>query len=186
MTADSTVLQKMSANWGWMLALGIILVLLGLAGLGATFVLTLATVTFFGFLFIIGGVTQLVEAVRLRETKSPWGGIIISLLYFVGGVIIVRNPLLASATFTLFIAWSLILIGISHAVVAFKLRGIGSWAWMLINGVVAVLLGIMILSRWPVSGLWVIGLFVAIELLLNGWSMIMLSLVANKAGKVVN
>ena len=175
MNTQSTILQKLSANWGWMLALGILMVLLGFAGLGATFVVTLATVTFFGFLFIIGGVIQFIEAIRLKETKSPIGGVIIALLYIISGIIMVRNPLLASATFTLFIAWSLILVGFSHAFLAFKMRGINGWVWMFINGVVSFLLGVIIWSHWPVSGLWVIGLFIAIELLLNGWSMIMLS-----------
>ena len=175
MNAENTTLQAMSAHRGWLLALGIVLFLLGLIGLGATFTLTIATVTFFGVLFIIGGIVQFVEAIRLKSTRNPVAEILIALLYFIGGIIIIRHPLLASVTFTLFIAWSLIIIGIFHVVGAVKMRDVGGWVWMLFNGMVDILLGGIIWSHWPVSGLWVIGLFIAIELLLNGWSLMMLS-----------
>ena len=56
------------------------------------------------------------------------------------------------------------------------------WAWTLVAGIAAIALGVMILNSWPASGLWVIGMFIAIELIFNGWGMIMLSLAAKKLG----
>lgn len=183
MNMEADMLQQISAKWGWMLALGIIMVILGAAGIGATFALTLATVTFFGFLILIGGVAQLVDAIRFRELKSPIAGILIALLYIAVGLIMIMNPMLASATLTLFIAWALIAIGIARIYVAFNMRGVSGWVWTLIGGIAAIVLGIMILNNWPVSGLWVIGMFVAIELIFNGWSMVMISLAAKKLGQ---
>ena len=49
------------------------------------------------------------------------------------------------------------------------------WGWVMFNGIISLVLGIMIWRQWPYSGLWVIGLFVGIEMLLNGWSLVMLS-----------
>jgi len=46
------------------------------------------------------------------------------------------------------------------------------------RGIVTILLGLMIINQWPVSGLWVIGLFVAIEIIFAGWSHIMIALAA--------
>jgi uncharacterized membrane protein HdeD (DUF308 family) len=66
---------------------------------------------------------------------------------------------------------------------AFQHRGTKGWGWLLFGGIVAVLLGAMIASRWPVSGLWVIGLFVAIELIMNGWTYVFLALAAKEVGK---
>jgi uncharacterized membrane protein HdeD (DUF308 family) len=185
MNMETDMLQQISAKWGWMLALGIIMVILGMVGIGATFALTLATVTFFGFLILIGGVAQFVDAIRFRELKSPIAGILIALLYVAVGFIMVKNPMLASATLTLFIAWALVAIGVMRLYVAFKMRGVSGWVWTLIGGIAAIVLGIMILNNWPVSGLWVIGMFVAIELIFNGWSMIMISLAAKKMGQQV-
>jgi len=90
----------------------------------------------------------------------------------------VKNPLLASTTLTLFIAWALIAVGIVRIIMAFQLKGVAGWIWTLISGIAAIVLGIMILNNWPESGLWVIGMFVAIELIFNGWGMIMLALAA--------
>lgn len=83
------------------------------------------------------------------------------------------NPLLASATLTLMIAWALVFIGIMRVIAAVQMRGMPGWIWTLIGGIAAIILGVMIMNRWPVSGLWVIGMFVAIELIFNGWGMIM-------------
>jgi len=181
---ESDILKAMSDNWGWMLAMGIIMVVLGTIGLGATFTMTVITVTFFGFLFMFGGVAQFIDAIRYRSIKSPWGGILIAILYVVAGFIMVTKPLPASVTLTMFIAWTLIAIGIIRVVAAFQTRPASGWGWILFAGIISVVLGIMILNNWPVSGLWVIGMFVAIELIFNGWGMIMLSLAARKAGNM--
>lgn len=42
-------------------------------------------------------------------------------------------------------------------------------------------LGVIIATHWPVSGLWFIGLFVAVELIVNGWPCILLALAARHA-----
>ena len=74
-------------------------------------------------------------------------------------------------------------IGIVRLIMAFQLRGIKNWGWPLIGGIAAIVLGLMILARWPVSGFWVIGLFVALEMIFSGWSYIIISLGARQIGK---
>ena len=69
--------------------------------------------------------------------------------------------------------------GIFRILVAVTIR-FQNWVWLLLHGVVNVLLGIAIWRQWPLSGLWVIGLFVGIDMLLNGWSLVMLGLAAKK------
>jgi uncharacterized membrane protein HdeD (DUF308 family) len=53
----------------------------------------------------------------------------------------------------------------------------------LFNGVITLLLGIVIYRHLRESFLWVIGILVGVELLLNGWSWIMLSLAIRKIPK---
>jgi uncharacterized membrane protein HdeD (DUF308 family) len=179
MSLEAEAMNEVSKKWGWFLAIGIIMVILGTIGIGATFALTLTTVTFFGFLILIGGGFQLIDAFR-QKGWSLVGNILIALLYGAVGYTMVKNPMLASATLTLFIAWALIAIGIMRLIVAFRLKGVPGWVWTLIGGIAAIVLGIMILNQWPESGLWVIGMFIAIELIFNGWGMIMLGLAAKK------
>ncbi len=181
MSIESAAMNEIGKKWGWFLAIGIIMLVLGTIGIGATFALTLTTVTFFGFLILIGGGFQLVDAFRYKGWPLV-SNLLIALLYLSVGYIMVSNPLLASATLTLFIAWALIAIGIMRTIVAFQMKGLRGWVWTLLSGIAAIVLGMMILNNWPVSGLWVIGMFVAIELIFNGWGMIMLGLAAKKMG----
>ena len=50
------------------------------------------------------------------------------------------------------------------------------WGWPLASGILNVLLGLLIWAQWPLSGLWVIGLFVGIELIFSGWMWVMIAL----------
>jgi len=170
-------------NWGWLLAFGIPLILLGTLGLGMTFGLTLASIELFGMLLIIGGAFQFFQAFLFEGWKSTVWHLLIALLYIAAGVIIVTDPVLASVTLTLVIAWILIAVGIMRSVMAFQLRPLSNWYWPLISGLVSIALGVMIIVQWPTSGLWVIGLFVAIELIFHGWSYVFVALAARKAGK---
>jgi len=81
----------------------------------------------------------------------------------------------------LILGGALIGIGIARMVMALQLRGLKSWVWPLVSGILEILLGVMIVAKWPVSGLWVIGLFVAIELIMNGWSCIAIALTAKES-----
>lgn len=169
-------------NWGWLLAFGIVSVLLGTIGLGMTFGLTLASVQLFGILLVVGGVFQLFDAFKCKGWRSTVWHVLIALLYVAAGILMLVDPLLASATLTLAIAWILIAVGIMRGIMAFQLRPASGWYWPLISGIVSVALGSMIIAEWPASGLWVIGLFVAIELILNGWSYVFVALAARRAG----
>jgi uncharacterized membrane protein HdeD (DUF308 family) len=148
-----------------------------------TFGLTLASVLLFGVLLIAGGVLQLVDAFKCKGWKSTLWHVLIALLYVAGGILIVFDPVLASATLTLILAWILIAVGIMRGIMAFQLRSTKGWGWPLLSGIVSIVLGGMIIAQWPVSGFWVIGLFVAIELIFNGWSYVFVALAARKAGK---
>ena len=180
--AQRALFGELKNNWGWLLAFGILSILLGTIGLGMTFGLTLASVMFFGVLLAVGGVAQLIDAFKCKGWKSTLWHVLIALLYVAGGTLIVVDPVLASATFTLVLAWILIAVGIMRGIMAFQLRPAVGWFWPLLSGVVSIGLGAMIIAKWPLSGLWVIGLFVAIELILNGWSYVFVALAARKAG----
>jgi len=93
------------------------------------------------------------------------------------------DPVLASSVLTLMLAGILIAVGVFRAIMAFQLRPVNGWFWPLLSGLISILLGAMIIAHWPLSGLWVIGLFVAIELIFNGWSYVFIALAARRAGQ---
>lgn len=172
-------LDVLRRNWGWFVALGIVEIVLGIVAVGASYFATLATVLLFGWLLLIGGVLSIVHAFWRRQ----WGGFFIDLvtgiLYVFVGLMFIGNPAVAAVTLTLLIAVFLVMGGIFRIVAALAGR-FHHWGWVLLNGIITLLLGIMIWSEWPWSGLWVIGLFIGIDMIFYGWSLVMVGLTAKR------
>jgi uncharacterized membrane protein HdeD (DUF308 family) len=174
----STVgVQEVTKNWGWFLALGILLIVGGSVALGSAFLMTIFSMKLLGWLMICGGVLQSVHAFRCRE----WGGFFVELLtgllYVVVGFMIVSNPGATAVTLTLLITMFLMFGGIFRILVALVVK-FPNWGWLLLHGVVNLALGIFIWNRLPEAGLWMIGLLIGIDMMLNGWSLVMLGLTA--------
>lgn len=175
------VFGDVRANWGWLLALGIVFVILGFIGLGMTFAVTMASVLMYGVLLLIGAGAQFVDAAKCKGWKGIIWHVLIALLYAVAGIAAIADPLAASAILTLMLAGVLIVVGLARVIMAFQMRGARNWLWPLLGGMVSIILGGIIMANWPVSGLWIIGLFVSIELMVNGWSYIFVALSAKSA-----
>lgn len=177
------IAAALAKGWGWLLALGVVSLILGVIGLGMTATLTIVSVIFFGALLLVGGVVQLIDAFKHPGWKSTFWHVLIALLYLVGGIILVGDPVGGSVALTLVVAAMLVASGVFRAVMAFQAKGVAGWGWLLFGAILSIVLGLMILASWPVSGLWVIGLFVAIELIINGWSCVIMALVGRRVAK---
>jgi len=183
-TVQGAFSAEVQKHWGWLLALGIISIVLGTLGFYMTFALTLASVLFFGVLILAAGLFQLVHAFTCKGWKSVLWHVLIALLYIAAGVDIIMDPARASVVLTLVLAGILIAVGLVRIIMAFQLRpAAAGWFWVALSGLVSIVLGGMILGQWPESGMWVIGLFVAIELIFNGWSYLFIALDARKAAR---
>jgi len=180
---SGTVFGELQKNWGWLFFLGILFLVLGLVGLGRLFALTLAGAVFFGILIIVGGIAQFVEALKCKGWKGVAFHVLIAVLYVVGGVFVLQDPIAASAFLTWVLAAVLVGVGVLRIVMAIQMRTAAHWIVPLLGGIVSVVLGGVILAQWPLSGLFVIGLFIAIELIVNGWSYIFIALAARSAAR---
>jgi uncharacterized membrane protein HdeD (DUF308 family) len=172
-------------NWCWFLSLGIIQILLGVIALGASVFVTLATVVLFGWLLLIGGVLSVVHAFWEKQWSGFFIDLAMGILNTVVGFMVIDHPLASAETLTLLIAMFLFMGGIFRIVAAFTGKFPNPF-WVFLNGVVTLALGIMIWQQWPVSGLWVIGLFVGIDLIFYGWSLVMLGLSARSLPALAN
>jgi uncharacterized membrane protein HdeD (DUF308 family) len=182
-TAQHAIFGELEKNWGWLMAFGVLSIVLGTIGLGMTFMLTELSLVFFGALLAVGGVFQILEAIKCRGWKSILWHVLIALLYIGAGIVTMLHPALVGISLTLVIAYILIAVGLLRGYMAFQMKPASGWYWPLISGLVSVILGGMILAQWPQSGLWIIGLFIAIELLFNGWSYLFIALAARAAAK---
>ena len=175
--------EEVRANWGWLMFMGIALTILGIVGLYMVGTLTIVSVWWFGILVIAGGVLTLIDAFRAEGWKAKLWEILIALAYIVAGIIIMMNPGASAVWFTMFIAAFLLVSGIFRIIIGFQIKGeVNGWGWTVFGGIASIVLAIMIFAQWPVSGLWVIGLFIAIEMIMQGTSMISIALAA-KASK---
>ncbi len=156
-----------------------VLVLLGMMALGWSVLTTLVSVVVFGWFLLLAGILSVLHAFWRRR----WGGFFVELfagiLYAVFGLMVVGNPAVSAVALTLLIAVFLMIGGIFRILTALTVR-FHHWIWVLLNGVISLLLGLMIWSEWPVSGLWVIGLFIGIDMIFYGWSLIMLAMAVRR------
>lgn len=162
-------------NWSWLLGLGILFVVFGFLGLSSVVGVTLISIVFIGFMFVVGGILQLVDASRSRQWQpAVWHGLI-AIMYFIGGCFVIWDPVLASTVITALIGWTLVVIGIIRLLMAVSIHGKKGWLFTLVASLAAIILGGIILMQWPLSSLWVIGMFISIELLLNGLSYVIMA-----------
>lgn len=171
-SSETSGLQQ---NWRWLLALGIALILLGTSAICLPLLATLEFVTFLGILMLMAGVMLVVSAFHAGRWRGFVLHLLIGILYAVSGFLILENPVEGAAGLTLLMAIFFLTSGLFRVTVALLERFPG-WGWVLLNGGVNVLLGLVIWRQFPVSALWMIGLLVGFELLFNGWAWVMLAL----------
>jgi uncharacterized membrane protein HdeD (DUF308 family) len=173
----STGIEEVRKHSTWFLVLGIALVIIGIIAIGSAVAMTIVSVMFLGWLLILAGLFEVIHGFRHR----PWSGFFINLLggvlYAVAGVVMVANPALAAVTLTRLIAMMLIVAGLFRLFIAFS-TPLHHRGWLILNGAISIILGVMIWDSWPSSGLWGIGLFIGIDMIFDGWTEIMLAISA--------
>lgn len=170
---------EVKRNWIWMLGLGILFITLGIAGLLVLPLLSVTSVALFGAFMVLAGTLQTAQGItKAREWKSRSLHITMGLIYIIGGIFTLINPVLATAIYTMFLGFSLMTIGTIRIAVAFQNKDVGQWGLMALSGFFTVLLGILIVLQWPWSSLWAVGLFVSLDLIMSGASFVAIALAA--------
>lgn len=172
-------IHEVKENWGWFLALGILLFLLGGAVIGSSYYTTIFSVILFGIFLIGAGIIQIVQAFLAHKWSGLFLSLFLGLLYIITGFLCVARPATAAISITLWIAAFCLIAGLFKMLASLIIR-FDQWGWVFFNGFVTFLLGIMIYADWPLSGLWVIGLFIGVDLILTGISWVVLSLSSRK------
>lgn len=177
--ANSDELQR---NRGWFLAMGIILILLGTIALIDSVVVSVVSMVVFGWILLISGVVEGVQTFRHRTGGHFFLHLLNALFSIVVGVMLLRNPLAGSLVVTLLLASFFVVVGLFRIATALAIR-IPGFGWTLVDGFITLILGILVWSQWPTSGLWVIGLFIGINLITSGWAQVMLALSLRRLAK---
>jgi uncharacterized membrane protein HdeD (DUF308 family) len=161
--------------WWLFLALGLVLIVVGLLAISSVVIATMASVMVFGVLLLVAGASEAAHAVLVRNWRGFALHLVAATLYLIAGVFLLEDPAHGAVILTLLFAAALLVGGVLRII--FALAGqFPTWEWVVLNGVIDLVLGALIWAGWPESSLWVIGLFVGIDLVLHGMSCVMLAL----------
>lgn len=167
---------QLSNKWKWFVIIGIVLIILDIIALSHQFFATMFSVYYLACFLFISGFLQITQAFQMRQVSSALyiGGS--GLLYVIAAILTLFNPLFTTAMLTLLIAISLIVAGVIRLWEGFKNRHLMGSPWLMFSGFITLLLGIMIATGWPTNAIWVIGMFLGIDLIFQGWSCLSLGL----------
>jgi uncharacterized membrane protein HdeD (DUF308 family) len=161
-------LAPLRAKSGWIIGLGVVYSIAGFIALGSVAMATVATVFIVGIMMLLAGVAEIISAFQVKSWGKFVLWILLGILYVVAGFATFENPLLAAAILTLVLGVALIVSGIMRIVLAFGMKQGMPWMWIVLSGVITFLLGAIILAHWPVSSVYVLGLFLGIDLVFAG------------------
>lgn len=165
-------IHQIRSKWGWIVALGVIYVVAGFVALGSLVLATVVSVAIVGAMMLMAGVVEVVSAFQMKSWSRFALWMVLGALYAFAGLFTLMNPLLAAGALTLILGAALVASGIVRVFLGFQMQGDAPWFWTVISGVITTLLGVVILAHWPVSSLYILGMFLGIDLLFAGFSWI--------------
>ena len=161
--------------WGWFLVFGIGVLLLGIAAVVRSVTTTIVSMLFFGWLLVLASGIEIAQAVMVGRWAGIFQHLLAAVLFAVAGVLLIMRPVRSAEIITVFMAMFFLVGGLFQIVGSLALA-LPGWGWQLADGIITQALGVLVLAQWPVSGLWVIGLLIGIDLIFYGGAWIALAL----------
>jgi uncharacterized membrane protein HdeD (DUF308 family) len=149
--------------------------------IGSPLLAAVAVSAIVAWLIILAGVVHLILAFHAHGAGSLIWKLLVGIAYLFFGVYLIMHPLLGVASLTLILASLFLIEGILDIILFFKMRPMRGSSWVLIDGVITVLLGLLIYIHWPSSSIWAIGTLVGVSMIISGITRVMLSLTVRKA-----
>ena len=170
----------------WSIVWGVLLIILGMLAVGSPFIAAVAVNAVIAWLIVLAGVVHVTVAFHTREAGSLIWRLVVGLAYVFFGFYLIARPALGVLSLTLVLASLFLVEGILNIVLFFRVRSLQGSSWVLIDGIVTLLLGLMIYTQWPSSSAWAIGTLVGVSMILTGITRVMLSLAVRKATDTIS
>lgn len=164
---------------------GVLLIVLGMFAIASPLIAAVAVDVVIAWLIVLAGVVHLIIAFHTREAGRMVWRLLVGLAYVAFGVYLIARPAVGVASLTLVLATLFLVEGILDIALFFQARGIRGSAWLLVDGIITLLLGLMIYLQWPSSSAWAIGTLVGVSLIISGVTRVMLALAVRKAANVL-
>ncbi len=165
----------------WSILCGVALIVLGVLAVGSPALAAVAVNTVIAWLIVLAGAVHLSLAFYAHRAGSVLWKLLVGLAYVFFGVYLIAHPALGVASLTLVLASLFLVEGIFDIALFFQMRAIGGSSWVLVDGIITLVLGLMIYLQWPSSSNWAIGTLVGVSLIVSGVTRLMLSVAVRKA-----
>ena len=175
--------RQIADNWGWFLALGVLLIVAGVAAIAFPLLSTIATKIALGWIFLIAGALIVAHAFPIRQWQGVLLSLLIGALYLVAGAWLAFTPFAGVVALTILLAALFLAEGVLEVIMAVRVRPHEGWSWLLLSGFVAIAVGVLIAVELPSSAAWAIGLLTGINLLSSGVSFAALALAGRRLGR---
>jgi len=172
--------RELNRSLGWLVALGILMILLGIAAIVEPFIATIVVARVLSWTLLFAGIVRMVHAIQFRRQRGFWLNLLVGIFYAIAGILLLSNVFQATLTLTIAFGAVILAQGILEVIAAFKVRPEPNWGWLLFSGIIAIILGILIFYRWPFNAIWLIGLFAGISFISSGVWMIAIPLAIRK------
>ena len=166
--AESEIAAVVYKNRWSFIALGTALVLLGAAALAFPLVSTIAMKTLLGWIFLFGGIGQIVQAFYARGWGLFFLNVLVGLLYAMAGAWLALIPIAGLLSLTIFVGILVSLSGLMEVAMGWQMRPEPGWGWFMTSGLLALIIGGGILSGLPGTAAWIIGALAGVNLLSSG------------------
>jgi len=166
---------EIAHHWGWFLAFGIGLLALGIAAVMRSVTATIVSMVFFGWLLLLASGIEIAQSIMVGTWAGFFLHLLAAILFGVAGLLIVVRPAVSAEVITMFMAMFFLIGGLFQLIGSLVVAYPG-WGWQAADGLITFLLGLFLIAGWPATGLWVIGLFIGINLIVYGVAWIALAL----------
>jgi uncharacterized membrane protein HdeD (DUF308 family) len=156
---------------GLIIAIGAVMVVAGVAAILFPFISSLGVSFCVSWMLVIAAIVQSVNAFSQRQWDKRLPSLIIAALWLVGGLFLLMRPLEGVFVLTIIVAGVFIVEGIIKAFLAFQMRPLSGWGWVLFDGLAALVLGALLWWQLPVSALWALGTLAGINIVISGWTL---------------
>lgn len=153
---------------GWLITIGVISIVLGIAALLFPWWATLGIELAIGVFLVIVGALELVRIFSQQPLVGTGWSVFFGVLSVAAGVLLLIYPIQGAITLTLLLAVFFLAGGITKAISAYYLKPAAGWGWMLGSGVISIILGLIVVIAFPGSAYWLLGILFGIDLLFFG------------------
>ena len=165
----------------WSTVWGVLLIIFGMAAVASPFLAAVAINAVIAWLIVMAGVIHVVVAFHAFRAGSMLWKLLVGLAYVFFGGYLITHPSLGVASLTLVLASLFLVEGVLNIALFFQMRSVQGSGWVLADGIITLLLGLMIYRQWPSSSAWAIGTLVGVSMIVSGITRVMMSLAVRKA-----